>query len=95
MGLLDGSMQAPQQGGGLLGAMPQQSQGGGTNGRDLQMAQQLLQNPTPEMGQQIVAQMRQAGMPEADQIEQFLTQVGGDTNKIREMAQQVVQALSQ
>lgn len=83
MGLLDSVLQPPQ-------AQPQPAQGDPS----LQMAQQLLQNPTPQMGAQIVAQMRRAGMPEADQIEQYLSQVGQDPDAIRQAAQQVIQALS-
>jgi len=93
MGLLDGMMpgaQAPQ--GGLLSGPV----GGAAPGADgsLQMAQQLAQNPTPQMAQQIVQQMRQAGMPEADQIAQALGQMGDDSAAIKQFADQVVQALS-
>lgn len=93
-GLLAG-MQTPQQPqGGLLGAMqqpaPQASQGGGDG---LQMAQQLAQNPTPQMAQQIVAQMRQAGMPEADQMAQIFSQAGDDPQAIKQIADAVIKSI--
>ena len=95
-GLL-GGMQSPQQPpGGLLGAMsagaPQQAPQGGGGG--LQMAQQLAQNPTPQMAQQIVAQMRQAGMPEADQMAEIFAKAGDDTQMIKQIAEAVLQSLS-
>ena len=74
MGLLDSMQQAPQQPqGGLLGGMmaegaapaPTQPQGGG---QELQLAMQLAQSPTPQTAQAIIAQMRQAQMPGADEM---------------------------
>lgn len=106
MGLLDlAGGQAPAAQGapqtaGIFGSMvdassPAGAPSGASAQASLKMAQQLAQNPTPEMGAQIVAQMRQAGMPEADQIEQYLAHVGANPQAIRSAAQQVIQALSQ
>ncbi|CUI03875.1 hypothetical protein BN2497_2527 [Janthinobacterium sp. CG23_2] len=95
-GLL-GGMQAPQQPqGGLLGAMSAAAPQGAQGGADpRQMAQQLAQNPTPQMAQQIVAQMRQAGMPEADQMAQIFSQAGDDPQAIKQIADAVLQSFSQ
>lgn len=99
MGLLDSMQQAPQQPqGGLLGGMmgagggqPQQGDAGTAQG--LQMAMQLAQNPTPQMAQQILAQMKQAGMPEVDQMTQVFAQAGDDPEALREIANAVIQGL--
>lgn len=95
MGLLDGMQQKqPMQSGllGGLGGQPQQAPQGGGDG--LQMAQQLAQNPTPQMAQQIVAKMRQSGMPEADQMEQIFSQAGGDPQALKQIADAVIASLS-
>ncbi|NHZ97476.1 hypothetical protein [Massilia sp. CCM 8734] len=93
-GLLGMFAPQPQQGGGLLGAMsaaaPQAPQGGG-NG--LQMAKQLAQNPTPEVAQQIIAQLQQSGNPEAAQFEQMIQKTGGDPAALKQLADAIVQKL--
>lgn len=94
MGLLDAMAQGgqPQQApqGGLLGAMG----GGGGGNRDLQMAQQLAQNPTPQVAQQIIQQLRQSGSPEEVQIASALEQAGNDSAALKRIADAAVQALS-
>lgn len=92
MGLLDAyQQQAPQQGGLLapMGAQPQAASGGG-----LQMAQQLSQNPTPQMAQQIIQQLHQMKNPEAQQFEQMIGQVMNDPQALKQLADSVVQKLS-
>ena len=69
---------------------PQAPQGGG-NG--LQMAQQLAQNPTPQVAQQIIAQLHQSGNPEAAQFEQMIQQTGGDPAALKQLADAIVQKL--
>lgn len=100
MGLLDSMQQAPQQPqGGLLGGMMvagggQPQQGGAGAAQGLQMAMQLAQNPTPQMAQQILAQMKQAGMPEVDQMAQVFAQAGDDPEALKQIAEAVIQGLS-
>ncbi len=97
MGLLDSMEQAPQQPqGGLLGGMMAEGAAPAPQGgQSLQMAMQLAQNPSMEMAQQIIAQLKQAGSPEADQLEQILQQTGGDPAKIKQIADAAVQHLGQ
>lgn len=96
MGLLEGAMpaaQAPQQGGLLgppgapLAAAPQAGGGG------LQMAQQLSQNPTPQMAQQIIQQLHQMGNPEAAKFEQMIGQVMNNPQALKHLADTIVQKL--
>lgn len=94
MGLLDGAMsqQQPMQGG-QFGGMPggqQQAQASG----GLQMAQQLAANPTPEMAQQIIRQMKQSGMEGADEIAQYLMQAGDNPEALKQIADAAIKALS-
>lgn len=94
-GLLAGAMPPPpQQAGGLLGGLSGGAPAAPAGNQGLQMAQQLAQSPTPQMAQQIIQQMKQAGMPEADQIAQALQQLGDDPEAIKHFADQVVQVLS-
>ena len=95
MGLLDGMQQKQPAQGGLLGAFGAQEQQAQQDDGSLQMAMKLAESPTVETGRAIIAQMRQAGMPEADQIEAYLAHVGDDPQAIKQVAMQVVQALSQ
>jgi hypothetical protein len=96
-GLL-GAMAQPQQPQaqqpGLLGAMgggaPQQ---GGASQQDIQLAMQLAQNPTPQMAQQVVQQLKQAGNPNAAQLEQVLSQAGNDSEFIKHIADLILQKM--
>lgn len=96
MGLLNmgapDTMTQPQGAQGLLGggSAPQAPQ----SGRGIQLATQLAQNPTQQMAQQIIAQLRQSGSPEADQLDQILQKTGGDPVKIKQIAEFVIQHLS-
>lgn len=97
MGLL--SQQQPMQqpmggapmGGGLLGGMPQQPQ---AQPHAIELATALSQNPTPQMVQQVIAQIKQIGSPELPQIEQTLNGLGNDPQKIKQFADQMIQKLS-
>lgn len=99
MGLLDSMEQTPQQPqGGLLGGMMQgsapaapQPQGGG---QEMQLAMQLAQSPTPQTAQAIVEQMRQAGLPEAEQFAAIFEQVGDNPEMLKQIADASIQALS-
>lgn len=95
MGLLEGAMgaQAPQMGG-LLGGLGGGAPASPTQGGGLQMAQQLAQNPTPQMAQQIIQQMRQSGMEGTEEIAKILTQVGDDPEAIKQIADAAIKALS-
>lgn len=99
-GLLGSFQPQPQQPqtGGLLGAFAGGAQpaqaGGNGQSQGLQMAQQLAQNPTPEMAQKIIAQLKASDNPEADQLEQILTQVINDPEKIKQVADFVIDHLS-
>ena len=94
MGLLDMQQpqaQQPQQPqGGLLAGGPGQAPGGG---QGLQMAMQLAQNPTMEMAQQIIAQLKQMGNPEAAKFEELIQQTGGDPALLKQLADAIVQKL--
>lgn len=94
MGLLDGEMgaQAPQQGG-LLGSFGGGAPAAPAGGGGLQMAQQLAQNPTPQMAQQIIQQLHQMGNPEAAKFEEMLSQVMDNPEAIKQLADAVVQKL--
>lgn len=99
MGLLDGMMpgaQAPAPQGGLLGSMGAGAApaGGAPGAGGLQMAQQLAQNPTPQMAQQVIAQLQQKGTPEAQQISEMLSHVMNNPEQIKEFAQAIIQRLS-
>lgn len=77
---------APQMpGNGLLGA---------AGGSGLQMAMSLSRNPTPQMAQAIIAQLKQSGNPEAHHFEQALTRAGNSPEIIKNLADVVVQKLS-
>lgn len=101
MGIFDGLQQQQQQpqGGGVFAGLGQgapapaapAAAGGAQNG--LRMAQQLAQNPTPQMAQQIIAQLHQMGNPEAKQFEQMLGQVMNDPQALKQLADAVVQKL--
>jgi hypothetical protein len=95
-GLLGAFAQPQQQdqSGGLLGGFgggppaPQQPGGGG-----LRMAQQLSQNPTPQMAQQIIAQLHQMGNPEAARFEQMIGQVMNNPQALKHLADTIAQKL--
>lgn len=100
MGIFDGLQQQQQpQGGGVFAGLGQgapapaapAAPGGQSSG--LQMAQQLSQNPTPQMAQQIIAQLHQMGNPEAKQFEQMLGQVMNNPQALKQLADSVVQKL--
>jgi hypothetical protein len=98
MGLLDGAMpmaQAPQQGGllGGAGAPPAGTPQDGGAGGGLQMAQQLSQNPTPQMAQQIIQQLHQMGNPEAAKFEQMIGQVMNNPQALKHLADTIAQKL--
>lgn len=82
--------QAPAQSvppaGGLLGMAGPQSGG-------LQMAQQLAQNPTPEMAQRIIAQLHGMQNPQAVQFEQMLSGAMNNPQALKQLADAVVQKL--
>lgn len=97
MGLLDMQGQgAAQPQGGLLGAFQPgaQAKPQGAASSGLQMAMALAANPTPEMAQKIIAQLKASDNPEADQLEQILTQVINDPEKIKQVADFVIDHLS-
>ena len=77
--------------GGLLGGMPQQPQ---AQPHAIELATALSQNPTPQMVQQVIAQIKKIGSPELPQIEQALSSLGNDPQKIKQFADQMVQKLS-
>lgn len=92
-GLL-GSFSAPQQAavpaqpaGGLLGSA------GSASPQDIQLATQLSQNPTPQMAQQVVQQLKQSGNPNAAQLEQVFSQAGDDTEFIKHIANSILQKM--
>ena len=102
MGLLDNMQQPQQQMGGLLGGQPQAMppQGMPTQGAPpqqssgLQMAMQLAQNPTPEMAKQIIQKLQESGNRESGQFEQMISKVIGDPQKLKQLADAIVQKLS-
>jgi hypothetical protein len=91
MGLLDALQPQQQQGGGLLGGIPQQEapQAGGDG---MQMLQQLMQNPTPEAAQGMAQQLQQKG-PEGAQMAQMLMGVANDPEGIKKFAAAVMQQI--
>lgn len=95
MGLLDmAGAQSSQPQGGLLGGFQAGAQAK-PQSPELAMAMQLVANPTPQMAQQIIAQMQKSGMEGADQLSQILAQVGDDPAAIKQVAEAAVKALSQ
>lgn len=102
MGLLDsmGAQQAPGQAapmGGLLGSAPP-AQGGAVDpamkAQWLQMCQTLIQNPTPEAVQQIIAQLQSSGAEGMEKLIPMLQQMANDPEALRQLAQQAMQELS-
>jgi hypothetical protein len=96
MGILGGAgpaAQVPQQNG-LLG-MPGAPAGGApqAGGGGLQMAQQLSQNPTPQVAQQIIQQLHQMGNPEAAKFEQMISQVMNNPQALKHLADTIAQKL--
>lgn len=97
MGIFDSVAGAPQQQiqqqpPGILGGAASIA-GAQPSPRGLQMAQQLAQNPTPQMVQQIIGMLHSSGNPEAQQFEQVLQQLGGDPGAIKQFADRMVQQL--
>lgn len=78
---------APQPAGGLLGSA------GSASPQDIQLATQLSQNPTPQMAQQVVQQLKQSGNPNAGQLEQAFSQAGGDPEFIKHIADTILQKM--
>lgn len=99
-GLLGAMSQEPQ-----MQQMPQSGQGGQpatggpgllgvAGGPGLQLAMSLAQNPTQQNAQQIIAQLKRSGNPEADQFERALMAAGGNPAVLKRLAESVIQTLS-
>lgn len=91
LGAFSGEEQAApaQAGGGLLNAVAGGQGGQGSQG-GLQMAQSLLQNPTPEMAQQVIQALSQKGSPEAQQMVQILSQIADNPDALKQFASQII-----
>lgn len=91
---------------GLLGAMsqpaaPQAPMGGllsqaaaPQGDANLQMAQQLAQNPTAETAQMVAQQLLKSGDPEAQQIAKTLQEIGDNPQALQQFAEAAIQHLS-
>lgn len=99
---------ATQQSGGLLGgaaqSMPQamqqtthQSSVQPQSNRDqgLKMAQQLMQSPTPQTVQMVVAELIKQGTPESKKIADILTQVQSNPEMVAKLGQTIIQNMQQ
>ncbi|HEY8027691.1 MAG TPA: hypothetical protein VIF60_24335 [Burkholderiaceae bacterium] len=67
---------------------------GVAGGPGLQLAMSLAQNPTQQNAQQIIAQLKRSGNPEADQFERALMAAGGNPTVLKRLAESVIQTLS-
>lgn len=76
---------------GAAGPAPMQQ---AANPQGAQMATSLSQNPTPQMVQQIIQQLKTSGNPQAAQYEQILGGLGSDPAQIKQFADSMVQHFS-
>jgi len=95
MGMMDGMtgggqmpQQAPPQGGMMDSAAAPQD-----NSAFIQMADAILQNPTPEVVTQVIQQLRQMGGEGTAEVAQALQQVMNDPNRLVQLVTQIRQSL--
>ena len=95
MGMMDGMtgggqmpQQAPPQGGMMDSAAAPQD-----NSAFIQMADAILQNPTPEVVTQVIQQLRQMGGEGTAEVAQALQQVMNNPEQLINLVEQVKQSL--
>ena len=95
MGMMDGMtgggqmpQQAPPQGGMMDSVAAPQD-----NSAFIQMADAILQNPTPEVVTQVIQQLRQTGGEGTAEVAQALQQVMNDPNRLVQLVTQIRQSL--
>jgi hypothetical protein len=101
MGMMDmmGGEQMPQQArmpqGGMMsgGGMPQQAPV--DNSAYLQMADAILQDPSPQTVTQVIQQLTQMGGEGTQEVAAALQKVMNDPNQLVQMVMQIKQALMQ
>ena len=92
-GLLGMGQQGAQMGGLLGGGMPQ-NMPQAPQGNGMQMAMALYQNPTQEVADGIIAQLKASQNPDAAQLEQIIGAAGGDPEKLKMIAEKVMELMS-
>lgn len=98
MGMMDTMMggQMPQQAppqGGMMGSMMGGSAAPQDNSVFIQMADTILQNPSPQVVTQVIDQLHQMGGEGTAEVAQALQQVMGNPQELVRLVQQIRQAL--